>query len=202
MPYIVALTGGIGSGKSTVSWEFSRRGINVVDTDLIARSLMEPGQPALIEVVKRFGRHILDEAGSLNRSLLRRIIFESQQDRNWLNQLLHPMIRSEAQEQLARSKSAWSLWVVPLLVENKLETKADRILVIDVDPSVQCNRTMMRDQVSRGLVENILAVQASREARLSIADDVIDNNGDLDALSAQISVLHQRYLSLSRIESA
>ncbi len=194
MGYTVALTGGIGSGKSTVANAFAALGIDVVDADVIAREVVQPGTPALTAIEKHFGSEILNQDGSLNRRALRDRVFASPAEKIWLNGLLHPLIHQQTQRQLAEATSPYVLWVVPLLVENQLQAKADRVLVIDVSPETQILRTMQRDGVSREHAEQILAAQATREARLAAADDVIDNNGAPDAIASDVARLHAAYL--------
>ncbi|MFV0265296.1 MAG: dephospho-CoA kinase [Kluyvera sp.] len=197
MTYTVALTGGIGSGKSTVADAFSCLGINVIDADILARQVVEPGTPALAAIAERFGQHILTEEGALNRRALRERIFAQPEDKAWLNALLHPLIQQETQRQLRQATSPYVLWVVPLLVENKLHARADRVLVVDVSRETQLLRTMQRDNVSREHAEHILAAQATREARLAVADDVINNNGTPDAIASDVARLHAHYLELA-----
>lgn len=197
MRFIVALTGGIGSGKSTVASAFSRLGIDIVDADIIARQVVEPGQPALAALHSKFGDSVLLPDGGLNRAGLRHIIFNSADDKRWVNNLLHPLIHAETQRQLALARSAWCLWVVPLLVENDLHHLANRVLVVDVDRETQLTRTMARDGIGREQAENILAAQATREARLAAADDIIDNSTSPDAVEAYVATLNQRYLALA-----
>ncbi|WP_312228634.1 dephospho-CoA kinase [Pseudescherichia sp.] len=194
MGYTVALTGGIGSGKSTVANQFLKNGVSVVDADVIARQVVEPGAPALRAIAAHFGPEILQPDGTLNRRLLRERIFASPDDKRWLNALLHPLIHEETQRQIAEATSPYVLWVVPLLVENQLHTKADRVLVVDVSPETQISRTMERDGVTREHAEHILAAQATREARLAVADDVINNNGAPDAVASDVARLHEAYL--------
>lgn len=197
MRFIVALTGGIGSGKSTVADAFARLGVDVIDADVIARQVVEPGQPALVALRDRFGDRVLLADGRLNRAELRHIIFNSPADKLWVNNLLHPLIHAETQRQLALARSPWCLWVVPLLVENRLHTLANRVLVVDVDTETQLARTMARDRIGREQAEKILAAQATREARLAVADDIIDNSAAPDAITARVAVLNQRYLALA-----
>ncbi|ALB64695.1 dephospho-CoA kinase [Cronobacter condimenti 1330] len=197
MVYTVALTGGIGSGKSTVADAFARLGVTVVDADIIARQVVEPGTPGLDAIITRFGQTICHHDGTLNRRALREIIFASPQEKAWLNGLLHPLIHQRTEAELARAGSAYALWVVPLLLENQLQTKANRVLVVDVAPETQIQRTMARDRVSRQHAEQILSAQVTREARLAIADDVIDNNGSPETLADDVARLHQRYLQLA-----
>ncbi|HEY4436305.1 MAG TPA: dephospho-CoA kinase [Lelliottia sp.] len=195
MGYIVALTGGIGSGKSTVADAFSRLGIAIIDADIIARQVVEPHTPGLHAIAAHFGQSVINVDGTLNRRLLRERIFSQPAEKAWLNALLHPMIHQETQRQIAGSTSPYVLWVVPLLVENQLQHKADRILVIDVSPETQLQRTMLRDNVSRQHAEQILAAQATREARLAVADDVIDNDGAPDRIASDVARLHAQYLT-------
>ena len=197
MGYIVALTGGIGSGKSTVADAFSRLGITIIDADIIARQVVEPNTPALNAIEARFGSTIINADGTLHRRQLRDYIFSDSVEKNWLNALLHPIIHRETQRQIAAARSPYVLWVVPLLVENQLQTKADRVLVIDVDPETQIQRTMARDGVSREHAEQILAAQATRAQRLAVADDVIDNNGAPDAIASDVARLHAQYLTFA-----
>ncbi|EPJ9453981.1 dephospho-CoA kinase [Pluralibacter gergoviae] len=197
MTYTVALTGGIGSGKSTVANAFAASGVNVIDADIIAREVVEPGTPALGAIVEHFGPQTLLADGSLDRRRLREKIFSQPEEKQWLNALLHPQIQQETQRRMRQATSAYVLWVVPLLVENKLWTRADRVLVVDVSKETQLARTVARDGVSRQHAENILAAQATREARLAVADDVIDNNGSPDTLAGDVARLHQRYLTLA-----
>lgn len=197
MGYIVALTGGIGSGKSTVAQAFARLGITIIDADIIARQVVEPNTPALNAIEAHFGRSVIQADGTLNRRQLRERIFSDPAEKAWLNALLHPIIHQETQRQIAAARSPYVLWVVPLLVENQLHNKADRTLVIDVSRETQIQRTMARDHVSREHAEQILAAQATREARLAVADDVIDNNGAPDAIASDVARLHAQYLTFA-----
>lgn len=200
MTYIVALTGGIGSGKSTVAAAFNRLGITIVDADVIARQLVAPGTTALTAIAAHFGQAMLLADGSLNRSALRQLIFSDAEEKNWLNRLLHPLIQKETQYQLIKASSPYVLWVVPLLIENNLHSAADRILVVDIDSETQLSRTIERDGVSRQQALKILAAQATREERLAIADDIIDNSGTAQNIEPRVSALHRHYLEL--IQSA
>jgi dephospho-CoA kinase len=197
MAYIVALTGGIGSGKSTVADAFARHGVAVVDADVIARQVVEPGAPALAAIAKRFGNEMLQPDGTLNRAALRQRIFSDPDEKNWLNQLLHPLIHQETQRQLALVTSPYALWVVPLLVENNLQAHADRVLVVDVDSDTQLARTIARDGISRQQAQNILSAQVTREQRLAAADDIIDNSGTAQGIEPLVTALHRRYLELA-----
>lgn len=197
MRYTVALTGGIGSGKSTIANAFASLGVDIVDADIIARQVVEKGQPVLNIIHSRFGDDVLHPDGSLNRAVLRQKIFSSPPEKRWIDNLLHPLIHAETRRQLALTRSPWCLWVVPLLVENNLQHQADRVLVVDVDRETQLARTVSRDNISREQAENILAAQATREARLAVADDIIDNSGSPETVIEHVAELHQRYLTLA-----
>ncbi|WP_067706756.1 dephospho-CoA kinase [Erwinia sp. ErVv1] len=198
MRYTVALTGGIGSGKSTVAHAFSARGVDIVDADVIARQVVEPGQAALVAIQQKFGEEVIKQDGSLNRAALRERIFSTPGDKAWLNALLHPLIQAETRRQLGEAQSEWCLWVVPLLVENNLQHLANRVLVVDVDRDTQLARTMHRDGITREQAEHILAAQATREMRLAVADDIIDNGGSPDAVAARVALLDRRYRQLAQ----
>ena len=196
--YVVAITGGIGSGKTTVANQFAALGIEVVDADLIAREVVEPGTPALAAIASHFGPGILDEQGRLDRRALRERIFSNPAAKSWLNALLHPIIRSEMLRQCAAANSPYCLLVVPLLVENRLTELADRVLVIDVDEATQIERTCRRDGVNREQAQAILASQASRSERLAMADDVLDNqSGTTETIRERILALHETYLAFA-----
>lgn len=197
MTYIVALTGGIGSGKSTVADEFAKLGAAIVDADIIARQVVEPGKPALDAIRLRFGDAMLNTDGSLDRAALRQRIFSSPAEKQWLNNLLHPLIHQETQAQFQVASAPYILWVVPLLVENGLQQRAQRILVVDVDKETQLARTLARDGISLQQAENILAAQATREQRLAYADDIIDNSRCPNELAPQVAELHRQYLELA-----
>ncbi|BBS85591.1 dephospho-CoA kinase [Aeromonas media] len=196
--YVVAITGGIGSGKTTIANQFAALGIEVVDADLIAREVVAPGTPALAAIVNHFGAEMLTEQGLLDRRALRERIFSDPAAKSWLNALLHPIIRSEMLRQCAAVSSPYCLLVVPLLVENRLTELADRVLLIDVDEAIQIERTCRRDGVSREQAQAILASQASRSERLAMADDVLDNqSGTTETIRARILALHETYLAFA-----
>ena len=196
--YVVAITGGIGSGKTTVANQFAELGIEVVDADIIAREVVEPGTPALAAIAAHFGADVIAPDGRLDRRQLRERVFTDPQAKGWLNALLHPLIRSEMQRQCAAARSPYCLLVVPRLVENRLTALANRVLVIDVDEATQIERTCRRDGVSREQAEAILAAQASRTERLAAADDVLDNqNGTPEAIKSRIFALHETYLAFA-----
>ncbi|WP_413527836.1 dephospho-CoA kinase [Rahnella inusitata] len=197
MTYIVALTGGIGSGKSTVAESFARHGVSIVDADIIARQVVAPGEPALDALSSHFGHNILLADGSLNRAVLRECIFSNPVEKEWVNKLLHPLIHAQMQRLIAQAQTPYALWVVPLLIENGLQAQANRILVVDVDPLTQLSRTIQRDGVSREQAENIIASQVGRKKRLACADDIIDNSGGPETIEPRVAQLHSRYLKLA-----
>jgi dephospho-CoA kinase len=196
--YVVAVTGGIGSGKTTIANQFAALGIDVVDADVIARDVVEPGAPALAAIATYFGPDVIAPDGQLDRRSLRERVFSDTNAKAWLNALLHPLIRQEMLRQCAAARSPYCLLVVPLLVENKLAGLANRVLVIDVDEATQIERTCRRDGVSAEQAKAIIAAQASRSERLAAADDVIDNhNGSQMAIKTRILALHETYLAFA-----
>lgn len=196
--YVVAITGGIGSGKTTIANQFAELGIDVVDADVIAREVVEPGTPALEAIADHFGPDVITPDGQLDRRRLRERVFSDPSAKAWLNALLHPLIRSQMQRQCAAARSPYSLLVVPLLVENKLTGLANRVLVVDVDEATQIERTCRRDGVTSEQAKAIIAAQASRSERLAAADDVIENgNGSEMAIKARILTLHETYLAFA-----
>ncbi|WP_318423279.1 dephospho-CoA kinase [Photobacterium leiognathi] len=199
MSLVIGLTGGIGSGKTTVANLFADTyGIDIIDADIVAREVVEPNTFGLNAIIEKCGKEILLEDGTLNRSKLRDAIFSQPELKTWLNNLLHPLIREKMQQDINQSQSPYCLLVVPLMVENNLQTMTHRLLVVDVDEQVQIQRTQQRDNVSIEQIKNILASQASREQRLDAADDVITNNGDNKALVSQVEQLHLQYLKMSQ----
>ncbi|WP_318499372.1 dephospho-CoA kinase [Photobacterium leiognathi] len=199
MSLVIGLTGGIGSGKTTVANLFADTyGIDIIDADIVAREVVEPNTFGLNAIVEKCGKEILLEDGTLHRAKLRDAIFSQPELKTWLNNLLHPLIREKMQQDINQSQSPYCLLVVPLMVENNLQTMTHRLLVVDVDEQVQIQRTQQRDNVSIEQIKNILASQASREQRLDAADDVITNNGDNKALISQVEQLHLQYLKMSQ----
>ncbi|MDF2154170.1 dephospho-CoA kinase [Vibrio sp. CAU 1672] len=199
MAYVIGLTGGIASGKTTVANQFKQQfGVDIVDADIVAREVVEPGSAGLAAIVEHFGPDILQSDGTLDRPQLRERIFSCPEEKDWLNALLHPMIRAKMVDDLMQVQSDYALLVVPLLVENQLQGLCDRILVVDVAPETQISRTMKRDNVTEAQVRAILSSQASRQQRLALADDVVKNNpGDPDLL-LQITNLHEKYLAMCK----
>lgn len=196
--YVVALTGGIAAGKSTVERCFAALGVPIVDADRIARELVEPGQPALAEIVSVFGAGVLAADGHLDRRALRERVFANPPERRRLEAILHPRIRAEMKSRVERISGDYVMLAIPLLAETPgAYAWADRILVIDVPREVQVERLLRRDDATPELAEAMLAAQASREQRLAIADDVIDNSGPLAELDAAVAALHRRYTALA-----
>ncbi len=193
--FVVALSGGIASGKTTVSEMFSELGVPVVDTDVIAHELVEPGQPLLASIVSAFGQQLLDVYGRLRRRKLRKLIFSSQVKREQLEALMHPQIAVEVRHRINQLNSAYCILVIPLLAEKGAYPGVNRVLVVDTDVDTQLERLSSRDGVSREQAQAALAAQASREQRLSIADDVIENSEDKADLQAKVKELHETYLS-------
>ncbi|GIU21618.1 MULTISPECIES: dephospho-CoA kinase [unclassified Shewanella] len=195
--FIVGLTGGIGSGKTTVANLFEELGITLVDADIIARDVVAKGSIGLIKITEHFGTDTLLADGNLDRAKLRQKIFSDDSERLWLNNLLHPMIRDEMLEQCKAAQSDYVIMVVPLLFENGLDRLVDRTLLVDISPELQQQRTISRDAVTAQQVKNIIGSQASRAEKLSKADDVIDNHGEISALKCKVNALHNFYLKLS-----
>jgi dephospho-CoA kinase len=191
----IAVTGGIASGKSEVTRRFEARGIEVLDADLIARELVEPGQPALAEIAQRFGPGVIDVAGRLDRRRLREIVFSDALSRKDLETILHPRVRATLRERASHATGPFVLLAIPLLVESGDYAWVDRVLVVDVPRALQIARVMQRDRVERDAAEALLAAQASRAARLARASDVIVNDGSLADLDAAVGRLHARFLA-------
>ncbi|MEO3738294.1 dephospho-CoA kinase [Shewanella baltica] len=200
--FVVGLTGGIGSGKTTVANLFAAEGITLVDADIVAREVVAPGSKGLEAIVTHFGAEILTPEGELERAKLRQRIFSHPEEREWLNQLLHPMIRQEMLAQVEKATSAYVIMVVPLLFENGLDSLVNRTLVMDISPELQINRTVKRDNVDASQVNNIISSQCSRSEKLARADDIIDNQGEISTLKREVLALHQRYLQLSGTDNA
>lgn len=194
---VVGLTGGIGSGKSTVAKLFEERGITVVDTDQLARELTLPGKPALNEIVAKLGEEILLNDKTLDRAQLRKRIFLDSSLRSWLEGLLHPLIRAETKRLLDMAQSRYSIVVIPLLFEAKSNPLINRILVVDALEEQQVQRAKLRDRLSEKEIQAIMNTQVTRQQRLEKADDVILNDGMLEHLIPQVEKLHLFYLQLS-----
>ncbi|MFL1455788.1 dephospho-CoA kinase [Marinobacter sp. GN3S48] len=193
---VIGLTGGIGSGKSTVARMFGALGVHWVDADDVAREVVEPGTPALARIAEHFGTEILQADGSLDRARLRTIVFEHPDERAWLEGLLHPVIREELMRQLHPADYAlpYVLLVSPLLLETDQHQLAEKVVVVDVPVEVQLARTMARDDNDQAQVERIIAAQMPREKRLQKADEVVDNNTMLSDVERQVSELHKKFM--------
>ena len=197
--FTIALTGGIASGKSAVSDRFAALGANVVDADLVARELVLPGTPALKEIAATFGDDVIAADGSLDRRALRERVFADDAARTRLNAILHPRIRTTLRERAqATREGSYALLAIPLLTENIEQYRwVDRVLVVDVPREVQRSRLIARDGITPELADAMLDAQATRAQRLAIADDVIENDGTLDALNDAVRALHAKYLALA-----
>ena len=196
-PYRIGLTGGIASGKSVVAGMFADLGVPIIDTDAIAREVVEPGQPALEEIREMFGDHMIDTAGNLDRAAMRKTIFADENARSDLEAILHPRIGAETRRQADVADGNYQIIVVPLLTSSPLKEFVDRVLVIDCEKETQIKRLVSRDAESFEQAKKILAAQSSREGRLAIADDVIRNDGDLEQLRERVIELAERYSELA-----
>lgn len=196
-PFVVGLTGGIGSGKSAATAYFENLGIDIVDADEVARDVVALGSEGLKEIENRFGNSILLEDGNLNRAALREKVFSDINEKNWLNNLLHPLIRLRMQHLIGESTSPYCILSVPLLVENKLTEMCNYVVVVDCPETMQLERALKRDGSTEETIRNIMASQATRNERIEAADTVLDNSTTLSALSAQIADLHNTLLALS-----
>jgi len=196
-PFRVALTGGIASGKSTVADLFAALGVPVIDTDVIARQVVEPGQPALAEIAATFGPDVLDADGRLDRRRMRERIFTDPDAKRRLEAILHPAIRAEMERQSKAAQGPYQVLVIPLLTEGGRRDHVDRVLLVDVPEELQIQRLMMRDGVSHEQAQASLNAQATRAQRLALADDVIRNTGRVDGLREQVAELHGKYLRLA-----
>ena len=194
----VGLTGGIASGKSTAAKFFGALGVPILDSDQVAREVVEPGQPPLERLVERFGRGILTPDGHLDRPALRDIVFSDPRARADLENLTHPAIGAALEARSAAAGGPYQILVIPLLVEKNLSAHVDRVLVVDCDEELQIRRLHARDGSTRAQAQAILDAQVSRGARLKAADDVIRNDADMSAVQAQVGALHAHYLELAR----
>ena len=193
----VALTGGIASGKTTVSDLFQELGTPVIDTDVIARELARPGQPALARIVQHFGSSVLQTDGQLDRRQLRRRIFDQTAERRALEAIMHPAIQDELDAQLDRLHAPYVILVIPLLAESGRQWRQERVLLVDVPEALQIERLVRRDHCSKAEAEAALAAQASRRERLALADDIILNTGEREALARAVRELHDKYLAVA-----
>lgn len=197
MPYIVGLTGGIGSGKSAASQWFEHQGIHVVDADVVAREVVQPGQPALEKIAQHFGDWVLQADGQLDRRALRDYVFQHPEARQQLEAITHPIIRQSILSQLQQAQSAYVILVSPLLFETGQDRMTHRNLLVDVSEATQLKRASQRDAQSTEQIQKIIATQMPRSEKLKRADDVVHNEGTLDELYQQLMRLHTDYLTRS-----
>lgn len=193
----IGLTGGIGCGKTTVSKHFEALGIPVIDADIVAREIVQPGKPAYQEIVTTFGANILADDSQLDRKKLRNIVFQNPEKLQQLEKITHPSIISNMDKQVSQVNTSYCILSIPLLLEKDLGIEVDRILIVDIPPAIQKQRVSSRDGISTSQVEDIMENQISREARLKLADDIITNSGSITDLHAQVERLHQKYLELA-----
>tara|TARA_B100001167_G_scaffold190442_1_gene157196 strand:+ start:930 stop:1526 length:597 start_codon:yes stop_codon:yes gene_type:complete len=197
--FIVGLTGGIGSGKSAATEKFLSLDINIVDADIASRTVVKKGRSALAQIEEHFGKDILTNEGTLDRSKLRKIILSDFKEKSWLESLLHPKIGEQINKELAESSSPYTVFVAPLLLETNSHLKCSRILVVDVPMEIQIERTILRDKVSEDHVKRIIAAQMNREERLKKADDVLLNSGTIQELEDKLVKFHKKYLKMSKL---
>jgi len=200
---VAGLTGGIGSGKSAASDYFISLGVPVIDADRVARLVVEPGSEALDKIAAHFGDHVIQANGNLNRAALRRIVFDKERERNWLEALLHPLIRDhilDTLEQLDEQGHAYAILASPLLLETDQHLLISKVIVVDAPEALQISRTMARDNIEEAQVRQILAAQMQREERLKHADFVLDNSGNEDQLRESVNALHPQLLQLAQEE--
>ena len=198
---VIGLTGGIGSGKSTVTQLFEKRNIPVIDTDIIARELVKQGQPALKEIIKAFGDLVIQDDGELDRQALAKIIFKNEHARKKLENILHPRIQKAMIEQINNMSAPYVIAVIPLLIETQQTNHVDHILVVDCPEEIQIKRIKQRDNRDEQQIKEIMDSQVSRQKRLTAADDVIENQADISELDAKIEELHQKFLLMSQDEA-
>ena len=196
--YIVGLTGGIGSGKTTVSQFFLNNNIEVINSDAISREVVQPGTNALAKIEERFGAEILTESKTLNRPRMRSIIFKDEDQKDWLENLVHPLIRDAINRSIACAKSDYVVLESPLLLETDQHKLVDRILVVDISPKTQLERTLSRDGGSKDTIKSIIDSQLTRSERLNRADDVINNEQDIQSVRSEFESIHENYLILAR----
>ncbi len=201
---VAGLTGGIGSGKSAASACFAALGVPVIDADRVARQVVEPGSEALLKIAAHFGQDVIQPDGSLDRAALRRIVFDKERERNWLEALLHPLIREsilDTLQQFDDDDHAYAVLASPLLLETDQHLLVNKVILVDVPESVQIERTMQRDGVEEDQVRQILAAQMTRDERLSHADFILDNSGRQDELTDAVKALHPQLLALAAEEA-
>ena len=193
----VALTGGIGSGKSTIASKFQELGATIIDSDVISRDIVAPDKPCLNSIIDEFGSDLLNDDQTLNREKLRDIIFNDGAAKKILERILHPVIYQEIEAQASRVNYPYCLIVIPLLIETQTMNRFDRILLVDIAENLQLKRVANRDKTSNQTIEKIIKSQANRQQRLKYATDIIDNNLTIEELSETVTNLHEKYLKLS-----
>ena len=193
--FVVGLTGGIASGKTTVANLFAALGVPIIDTDLLAREVVAPGTALLGEIAGHFGQDLLAADGSLDRRALRERVFKDPGERLWLEQRTHPAIRALTDERVQAAKGPYCMVAIPLLVETGGKERFQRVLVVDCEPELQVARLVARDGITRAAAERMLAAQVPRAARLAVADDIIRNDGDIVSLRGQVEKLHREYIA-------
>lgn len=194
---VVGLTGGIGSGKTTVADLFAKKHIDIIDTDQLAREVIEPGQPAFQEIVTQLGKTVVRPNGQIDRGQLRKVVFNDAKKRRWLESLLHPLIREAMQHRIQAAQSPYCIAVIPLLLETSPNPWVNRVLVVDAVEASQIERAKQRDQSSEHEIKKIMGAQVTRKERLSKADDIIYNDGLIEDLQPQVDALHIYYLTLA-----
>lgn len=197
-PLVVGLTGGIASGKTAASDYFAELGVQVIDTDLLAREVVQPGEPALAKIAEHFGQAVMQKNGCLDRKALGQIIFNNPTEKQWLENLLHPLIRERAAQAIKHCNAPYCILVVPLLIENYPYPLADRVLVVECSPEQQLHYTMQRDSLTEEQAKKIIRSQASNEQRRKHADDLLMNTSNLETLKLRVAELHQQYLLNAR----
>jgi dephospho-CoA kinase len=197
VPLRIALTGGIGSGKSTVASKFQQLGVPVIDTDVISRNIVKPGKTCLKTIIHEFGADLLTNEGTLDRGKLSNIIFNDEDSKKMLEEILHPVIYQEINEQISTVDYPYCLIVIPLLIETQAMDRYDRILLVDIPEHIQIKRATERDNTSTQIVEKIIKNQANRKQRLRYANDIIDNSVKIEELNKAVHRLHDKYLELS-----
>ena len=195
--YYIAMTGGIGSGKTTVSNRFADKGIDIIDADIIAHQLTQPGNDIYRKIINHFGGSVLQPDLTLDRQQLRKIVFNNPDKKKWLEALTHPAIRNTIDQQRLAATSSYCIIVIPLLTDTRHYPYINRVCVIDTDPDIQIKRASLRDKNNPTLIKKIIDSQADQVKRCQLANDIIDNNHNLNHLYQQVDQLHQRYLQLS-----
>lgn len=195
--FVVGLTGGIGSGKSTVAKLFAALGINIINADQLSREVVALGQPSLRSIAEHFGAEVLTTEGALNRAALRKIIFSDEQQKDWLEALLHPLIVNLIKIRISESLTPYCILESPLLLESEQHRLTHRVLVIDVDEKTQFVRAIERDGSDAATIRSIIAAQLARKERIAMADDIIQNEGGIEELQEKIAALHRNYITLA-----